>query len=52
MRAFAYFAAFDAPWRVNDEPGHQPEEAHWGLYDELRRAKPVIATIPELKSSQ
>jgi glucan 1,3-beta-glucosidase len=50
MRAFAYFAAFDAPWRVNDEPGHHPEEAHWGLYDDRRRPKPVVATIPELEA--
>jgi len=37
-RAFAYFAAFDAPWRAYDAiavpgaaPGIHPEEAHWGL---------------------
>ena len=31
-RAFAYFAAFDAPWRSADAspaPGPHPEEAHW-----------------------
>ena len=51
MRAFAYFSAFDAPWRVNDSqavPGYHPEEAHWGLYDAQRTAKPVVATIPDL----
>ncbi|MBL8628786.1 MAG: hypothetical protein JNM81_04100 [Rhodospirillaceae bacterium] len=51
-RAFAFFSAFDAPWRVNDAhpvPGYHPEEAYWGLYDEKRNAKPVVATIPELK---
>ena len=54
-RAFAYFAAFDAPWRVNDvgpAPGQRlaEEEAHWGLYDEKRRPKPVVASIPPLTS--
>ena len=54
-RAFAYFAAFDAPWRVNDvgpAPGQRlaEEEAHWGLYDEKRRPKPVVASIPLLTS--
>jgi exo-beta-1,3-glucanase (GH17 family) len=50
-RAFAYFDAFDAPWRVADEqasPGYHPEEAHWGLYDAGRIAKPVVASIPLL----
>ena len=54
-RAFAYFAAFDAPWRLLDGgpgPGQRPaeEEAHWGLYDEKRRPKPVVASIPLLTS--
>jgi hypothetical protein len=54
-RAFAYFAAFDAPWRLKDggpAPGQRPaeEEAHWGLYDEKRRPKPVVASIPLLTS--
>jgi exo-beta-1,3-glucanase (GH17 family) len=51
-RAFAYFAAFDAPWRVTDiqaSPGVHPEEAHWGLYDEHRQAKPVVGGIPPLE---
>jgi exo-beta-1,3-glucanase (GH17 family) len=51
MRAFAYFAAFDAPWRVHDShpvPGYHPEEGYWGLYDERRMPKAVVATIPEL----
>jgi exo-beta-1,3-glucanase (GH17 family) len=50
-RAFAYFAAFDAPWRVDDShpvPGYHPEEGHWGLYDDARKPKAVVATIPEL----
>jgi exo-beta-1,3-glucanase (GH17 family) len=51
-RAFAYFAAFDAPWRVVDvqaSPGVHPEEAHWGLYDDHRRAKPAVRGIPPLE---
>lgn len=42
LRAFAYFSAFDAPWRVNDEhptAGAQPQEGSWGLYDSARRPK-------------
>lgn len=52
-RAFVYFVAFDAPWRVADEqaaPGVHPEEAHWGLYDEHRKPKPVVGDIPLLAS--
>ena len=50
-RAFAYFAAFDAPWRIDDAnpvPGQHPEETHWGLYDAERRAKPVVDSIAPL----
>jgi len=51
-RAFAYFCAFDAPWRVNDSavPGIRPrqEEGHWGIYDEKRQPKPVVNVIPIL----
>jgi exo-beta-1,3-glucanase (GH17 family) len=50
-RAFAYFAAFDAPWRVDDAnptPGRHPEEAHWGLYDAARRPKPAALDVPPL----
>jgi len=51
-RAFAYFSAFDAPWRANDRPvpGIRPgaEESRWGLYDEKRRPKPVVNVIPIL----
>ena len=53
MRAFAYFSAFDAPWRVADShpvPGPHPEEGHWGLYDEARRPKPVVSIIPPLQN--
>ncbi|MGE0189778.1 MAG: hypothetical protein AB7F79_08275 [Steroidobacteraceae bacterium] len=48
QKAFAYFSAFDAPWRVNDASpvaGVHPEEAHWGLYDERRNPKPVLHEI-------
>jgi len=53
-RAFAYFAAFDAPWRVADEqasPGIHPEEAYWGLYDEARVPKRAVADIPPLPAA-
>ena len=52
--AFAYFSAFDAPWRVNDEspvPGVHPEEAHWGLFDERRAPKLVVQKIPPLNTA-
>ena len=51
-RAFAYFCAFDAPWRANDglllgiHPGQ--EDSHWGIYDEKRRPKPAVNVIPLL----
>jgi exo-beta-1,3-glucanase (GH17 family) len=50
-RAFGYFSAFDAPWRANDASpvaGQHPEEAHWGLYDERRVPKQVLAGIAPL----
>jgi exo-beta-1,3-glucanase (GH17 family) len=50
-RAFAFFSAFDAPWRAFDAhpvPGPHPEEAHWGLYDAQRRPKPAVAEIAPL----
>ena len=53
-RAFAYFVAFDAPWRVADgqaTPGFHPEEAHWGLYTERRVPKPVVEVIPPLAAT-
>jgi exo-beta-1,3-glucanase (GH17 family) len=52
-RAFAYFAAFDAPWRAQDVtpvgPAH-PEEAHWGLYDAARKPKPAAQQLSALTS--
>jgi exo-beta-1,3-glucanase (GH17 family) len=59
MRSFAYFSAFDAPWRAWDAmpiPGASPTaanhtaEAHWGLFDENRRRKPVVTQIPVLSA--
>jgi exo-beta-1,3-glucanase (GH17 family) len=50
--AFTYFVAFDEPWRATDPilgPGVHPEEAHWGLYDEKREPKPVVAEVPKLR---
>jgi exo-beta-1,3-glucanase (GH17 family) len=51
QRAFAYFSAFDAPWRVNDahpSPGAQPQEGSWGLFDAARRPKPAALDVPLL----
>jgi len=53
-RAFAYFAAFDAPWRVDDAnpvPGSHPEESHWGLYDAGRRPKPAALALAPLANA-
>ena len=50
-RAFAYFTAFDEPWRPGDfnpTPGAHPEEAYWGLFTETRGPKPVINDLPKL----
>ncbi len=55
MRAFAYFAAFDAPWRVDDVhpvPGQHPEEAHWGLFTESRAPKKVMLALPLLRPAR
>ena len=60
QRSFAYFSAYDAPWRAFDEiaavphtgaTGAHPEEAHWGLFDEHRQPKPVVARIPMLEGA-
>jgi exo-beta-1,3-glucanase (GH17 family) len=50
-RAFAYFTAFDEPWRPGDfnpTPGAHPEEAYWGLFTEARKAKQVMSVVPKL----
>ncbi|HSY06691.1 MAG TPA: hypothetical protein VK803_12200 [Steroidobacteraceae bacterium] len=58
-RAFAWFAAFDAPWRAYDAtgvPGAAPavhaEEAHWGLYDAQRRPKLAARELAQLPGEQ
>jgi exo-beta-1,3-glucanase (GH17 family) len=51
--AFAYFSAFDAPWRAQDVTPVGParaEEAHWGLYDGARAPKPAARELPLLTS--
>jgi exo-beta-1,3-glucanase (GH17 family) len=55
QRAFAYFAAFDAPWRAQDAtgvPGPHPAEAYWGLFDSQRQPKPVMDQLPPLEQDQ
>ena len=50
-KAFAYFTAFDEPWRPGDfnpTPGAHPEEAYWGLFTETRAPKPVMNDLPKL----
>jgi len=52
-RAFAYFSAFDEPWRAHDAGPVAgavtgPEEAHWGLYDDERRPKPAALALPPM----
>ncbi len=50
-RAFAYFSAFDEPWRTGDFnpiPGAHPEEAYWGVFTETRSPKRVMADLPTL----
>lgn len=52
-RAFAYFSAFDAPWRAQDVTPVGParaEEAHWGLYDGARHPKAAARDLPALTS--
>ncbi len=55
QHAFAYFAAFDAPWRAQDAtgvPGPHPAEAYWGLFDSQRQPKPVMDQLPPLAQDQ
>ena len=50
-RAFGWFTAFDAPWRVHDfnpVAGRHPEEAYWGLFTDARMPKPVMSELPHL----
>ncbi len=55
QHAFAYFAAFDAPWRAQDAtgvPGPHPAEAYWGLFDSQRRPKPAMDQLPRLEQDR
>ena len=50
-RSFAYFSAFDAPWRAQDVTplgAAHAEEAHWGLYDAARKPKAAARELPAL----
>ncbi|MEQ8281508.1 MAG: hypothetical protein RIC04_04765 [Parvibaculum sp.] len=52
-RAFAFFSAFDAPWRIydfNPVPGHHPEEAHWGLFTEDRQPKRAMKELTPISA--
>ena len=54
-RAFSYFSAFDAPWRISDAVvggGLHPEEAHWGLFDANRAPKDVMRDFPTLPKAR
>lgn len=54
-RAFAYFSAFDAAWRVDDThptAGPQPQEGSWGLFEESRTPKPAARELPLLTQPQ
>ena len=50
-KAFAYFTAFDEPWRTGDFnpiPGAHPEEAYWGLFTDTREPKRIMDELPKL----
>ncbi len=50
-RAFAWFTAFDEPWRPGDfnpVPGAHPEEAFWGLFTEGRSPKLLLSKLAKL----
>jgi exo-beta-1,3-glucanase (GH17 family) len=51
-RAFAYFEAFDAPWKpvaqARDSGTVAPEEAYWGLFDVDGRPRPAARELPAL----
>lgn len=50
---FAYFEAFDTPWKpalmATEFPGNHTKEAYWGLYTTTGQAKEVITPLPRLK---
>ncbi|HXZ86897.1 MAG TPA: hypothetical protein VEI82_15550 [Myxococcota bacterium] len=47
--AFAYFEAFDGPWKPARSPDPSPakraREAHWGLFDAEGRPKPALQEL-------
>lgn len=47
---FAYFCAFDLPWRAYDGAILHPEEAHWGLFTDQRTPKPVMSDFATLRA--
>jgi exo-beta-1,3-glucanase (GH17 family) len=48
--AFAYFEAFDCPWKparaLDAPPEKRPREAFWGFWDADGRPKPVLSAVP------
>jgi exo-beta-1,3-glucanase (GH17 family) len=49
--AFAWFEAFDSPWKPARSPDPSPEkrarEAYWGFFDRDGRPKPALAEVPK-----
>jgi exo-beta-1,3-glucanase (GH17 family) len=50
VHAFAYFEAFDAPWKparaLDAPPERRAREAYWGFFDRDGRPKPALASVP------
>jgi exo-beta-1,3-glucanase (GH17 family) len=48
--AFAWFEAFDAPWKparaLDARPEKRAREAYWGFYDRDGRPKPALDAVP------
>jgi len=55
-RSFAYFEAFDAPWKpaaqALDSKVLAPEEAWWGLFDREGRPREAAEDLPPLTGSR
>jgi exo-beta-1,3-glucanase (GH17 family) len=53
-QAFAYFEAFDAPWKpaaqALDSKVLAPEEAWWGLFDGQGRPRATVRDLPPLEA--
>ncbi len=49
--AFAWFEAFDSPWKparaLAAPPEKRAREAHWGMFDSQGRPKPALAGVPK-----